>query len=34
MIGYSFVQTEADIDVLLAELAERVPSGESLPLSC
>jgi pyruvate kinase len=31
MIGYSFVQTEADIDVLLAELAERVPSGQEPP---
>ena len=33
MIGYSFVQTEADIDVLLAELAERVPSGQEPPRS-
>jgi pyruvate kinase len=31
MIGYSFVQTEADIDALLAELAERIPSDRKPP---
>ncbi len=31
MIGYSFVQTEADIAALLAELAERLPSDRKPP---
>lgn len=31
MVGYSFVQTPADIAALLAKLAERVPSGRTSP---
>jgi pyruvate kinase len=31
LIGYSFVQTEADIAALLAELRERVPIGRKPP---
>jgi len=31
MIGYSFVQTEADIAALLEEIAERVPSNRKPP---
>jgi pyruvate kinase len=31
MIGYSFVQTEADIAALLEEIAERVPSDRKPP---
>ena len=31
MIGYSFVQTEADIAALLAELAERLPNDRKPP---
>jgi pyruvate kinase len=31
MIGYSFVQTEADVAALLAELAERVPRERKSP---
>jgi pyruvate kinase len=31
MIGYSFVQTEADIDALLEEISRRVPSDQRPP---
>ena len=31
MVGYSFVQTDADVDALLAELAQRVPSDRKPP---